>query len=400
MISFIVDCFDPWENVYALLKAINESEIDDDYEIILMSSLLLDTQQEVAERFGNELFNNNFRLINNDSMSIISARCRAQELSNGEFFFYLSPLVIPKIDTIKILFNTIKKSKSINFVSSSLVFRYDKFSDERILAHGFGVSPFHKLMPILMTEYSNINISIKSYPVHIPNPYCFCTNIPFYNYYDCQGTFWQRHILACKWKYLDGIKGISIGIAASRLYLESFPTYYKQLTDVNTVDMDTDCEEIAKSTMNGLQLTPYADFRFKTTSSSVAPQESNSVSHIFWGLLYWESPEYVAAACRKLNTEALRVLAQVCLWKIANISEDSVKKSICELRNSTTPKDTETLKAINDWLSMHKFFYEKIYLKDFKLSLKNFLFSKNIFISLKNYLYLITSGLLGMKRIG
>ena len=402
MISFIVDCFDPWERVHALLQCIYESEIEDDYEILLMSSLLLDTPQEIAECAGEKLFGERFSFIKNDSLSVFAARCRAQELAQGEIFFYLSPSILPEKETIATLISILKQNTNNIFAASSLSFAYHERGEKRMLAHGFAVAPTQKLTPLLLTAPMDAAACMCDYPVRFAPPFCFCSHGAFYIQSDKCKTFLGSHICACIRQGAGDVKGISIGKASSCMYSEAFPAYFKSLYEEMSNPINnilTDLSDLAFLAHGEVELTPYADFRV-TNSAAIwpLPQEGDTSEHIFWSLLYWERPEFIAAASRSQCTDALKALAQICLWKIASTPWEHLRNYICEQQNMLKQQN-KNYQVFIDWFSKYESIKDTLYTNNDTSLIKSIMKSKSFFISLTNCFYIIFSGLLGLKKL-
>ena len=402
MISFIVDGFDPWEKVYAILRRIYDADIDDSYEIIVMSSLLLDTPRGICESAGKNLFGNRFLFVNNDSLSIVDSRCRAQELAHGETFFYISPSVLPAKKAISNLLGSLDCHSKLIFAGSPLTFSYDNMGEERILAHGYAVAPTQKLTPFLLTLPKDAAVCMVDYPVYFVAPFCFCSHGPFYTHEDKgQNSFW-RHMAACTRQCRGDTKGLSVGKAPARMYDEAFPPYFRSLcaeTSLGDAMNSSDLERLARIAQGGLELTPYGDFRVKSPAACwFLPQKGDTGERIFWSLLYWERPEFIAGASHGHPTEALRELAQTCLWKIACTSWQYIRKHIAEQRNIVPHQDKELLQAYSDWFTTYEPLANIIYANDNISLFKSFINSKSFYISIKNYLYILLSGLIGLRK--
>lgn len=402
MISFIVDGFDPWDKVYAILRSIHDAEILDEYEVILMASLLLDTPQKRCESAGSDLFGNCFRFINNDSLSVVEARCRAQELAHGDKFFYISPSVLPEKHTISKLLTSLDCHRELIFAGSPLTFSYNNVGEERLLAHGYAVAPAQKITPFLLTMPKYDLASERDYPVRFVAPYCFCSRGPFYTHKDQgQNSFW-RHMGACVRQGGEDIKGLSVGQAPAHLYDEAFVSYYRSWCSesklenfVNSIDL----ERLANTAQGDLELTPYGEFRVKSPSAYwPLPRHGDTDEQIFWSLLYWGRPEFIAAASHGCPDRALRELAQICIWKISCTSWKYISQYIMAQRSVVPAQNQAILHAYSDWLTTYTPQANEIYAQDDISLLSSFVHSKDVFTSIKNYLFILRSGLFALKR--
>lgn len=348
MISFIIDGFDPWSNILPLLEQIR-SEIQQPYEVILATSLLLDTPLKECQAKGEELLGNSFCLLATDNTQVFETRLEAQAQARGDTFFYLSPVVRPKTGTLKILAQSGKTQSAIFCQSAPITFLYPSGISERILAHGYGSDDEGALVPLYAGQKPDM-LPGNAEQV-IPLPFCFCSKEPFYKMEDRTGNFWQAHLAACSRKLQHCA---SVANAPCALNPGAFASYQERI-DLARYPQASTIEHIATDNGISLALNAYGDFRTGTNVADKTTPQSEEA--IFWELLHNPSPEMIARASAGEMEEPLAWLARATLRKIASstweICEGKARRRLCPSRPGWQKYD--------EWLSLHQLFRNTAY---------------------------------------
>lgn len=182
-ISVIIDGFDPWERIEPLLVQ-TRKEAGKDVEVCLAISHLMDTEADICQKYGANLFGSNFFCLKTDNLSVFKTRLQAQKLLHGRTILYLSPFVAPANGTIAAL---LEHSGQKGVLSSTpLGYLYPNGISERAIAHGFAFDG--KRIVNLCIGKPTDTLKIDNSDI-IPNPYCFCSAGSYYKAED-EGGGW------------------------------------------------------------------------------------------------------------------------------------------------------------------------------------------------------------------
>lgn len=324
MISFIVEGFDPWKHVYALLEqiVIVGQKIQEEYEVILLSSFLLDISYDECVKIGTALFGKRFYIVCDDSLSLFDARCVAQERAHGNIFCYLSPQIKLENDCLEQILEVLKKEPELDCVCPCLSFKFYSDSEPRVLSFGYGETPEGSISPLILGAFLNA-INFQHIRVSIFHPYCFCSRKPFYLPEDDGKTSFERHVAACLRNRNAGMNAAALR-AEVNLRHRYFALYLRLLSQIK-IDYrknSLDFLALANSLEIDVILTPYFDFLMTEQSYHKAPWQvaldAGDADSIFWALLLWRRPELIAGASRvHVPSEPLMELVTFCLWKAA-----------------------------------------------------------------------------------
>lgn len=389
MISFIVDGYDPWERVKSLLDHIH-ADMPVPCDVILISSLLLETAPEVCRRYGASLFGDNFRLVGNDDYSIYRARLRGQELARGNIFFYLSPLTEPAPGALACMARELEEDPGVAVTSSPLAFIFPGGTGARLLAHGFVTGKDRRLTPVLQGTPLGTAAAGATLSHIVPQPYCFCSRGPFYTPQDASANFWGCHLGACA-RRANGGNTVSLGKAVSFLHDEAFSVYIVALAHARPP------EPLPAASPERLPLpvalTAYGRYRVGTPLPC-PPQSSETAEEIFWGLFATQRPEYIASASRALPQRPLGDLARQTLLEIAGVTWEAARAAAEEYLAPPRPG----WQTVADWLAAYAPLADTIYAQEnpsFWQSLKK---GKNPAMALVNLTGAVARGLWGRPR--
>lgn len=340
MISFIIDGYDPWTNILPLLEQIR-LEITEPYEVILATSLLLDTPLEECEAKGKALFGDAFYLFATDNTGVFETRIEAQTQAKGETFFYLSPVVRPERGALNILTHALDKGSNKSCFSAPLTYLYPNGSCEKVLAHGYGSGEDGALISLFTGQ--KLNCLPKRTENIIPMPHAFSSNGPFYDADDMIGNFWQSHLHACA---RNKKQCASLASAPCRLLSDLFYSYYERLEFARYPEAST-VEDIASRNNIPIALTAYGEYLAGARREDKTTQQSPE--DIFWALLTNPTPALVADACRYEMEKPLAGLARKTLLKMASTTwveaNNKARQRLKPYRNWQT---------YHEWLGLHK----------------------------------------------
>lgn len=341
MISFIIDGYDPWANIFPLLKQIRQ-EVTEPCEVILSTSLLLDTPLAECEDKGKALFGDAFYLFVTDNTGVFETRIEAQAQVKGDTLFYLSPVIRPERGALNILAQgLLNKEPNLSCLSAPLTYLYPNGSCEKVLAHGYGSGEDGTLIS-LFTGQKLDNLPERTENI-IPMPFAFCSRGPFYNTDDMVGSFWQSHLQACA---RNNRQCASLAGPPCRLHPDIFSSYYERLGVAGYPEKAT-IEIVACRSKIPIALTGYGDYLAGAKIEDKAKPQSQE--DIFWALLTNPSPDLVAEACKHGIEEPLAELARKTLLKMASTTWDEASNKVKQ-RLKPYP-DWQTY---NEWLDLHK----------------------------------------------
>ena len=340
VISFIIDGYDPWENILPLLEQI-KLEIAGQCEVILATSLLLDTPLAECEAKGKALFGDDFYLFATDNTGVFETRLEAQAQAKGDTFFYLSTVIKPVSGALNILAQGLNKESGIFCLSAPLTYLYPNGSHEKVLANGYG-SAENGVIVSLFTGQNPDCLQGKTKNI-IPMPFAFCSKGPFYNSDDMAGSFWQSHLQACA---RNKNQCASLAGAPCRLHPDIFPSYYERL-EIARYPENATIETVASCSKLPIAMSSYGDYLAGAMLEDKANQQSQE--NTFWALLTNPSPELVAQACEHEMAGPLAILARKTLLKMASTTWD-------EARNKAKQrlKPYPGWQTYNEWLDLHK----------------------------------------------
>lgn len=384
MISFIIDGFDPWENVEKLLELVHE-EISEDYEVILISSFLLDTPFDICNDKGKELFGRAFTFIRNDSASLFHARLRAQEAASGNRFVYLSPLVLPQRGCLANLLSHLSRRTEFSCFYPPLFFAC-RSGAERFLACGYAVSEDGQLVPALMGR-KELVAKESFFDGLSPAPYCFCSNGPFYAKEDLRENFWRTHIEASEKFKSRCVAFDSQGIT---LYPEAFSFYYQAVSQKFTGKERL--RDVSARNKFSVWLSPYARFRMSCScGDGDAPAGAICEDDIFWKLLVNQLPEFIAEASRGNPAPSLRFLAHETLLEISSKTWSRTRNKASHLLENPATGWQTFVEWLNRWEpeSGHIYASETPSLRQ---AMKE---SSNLPVAVSNLFHIVKNGLFG-----
>lgn len=340
VISFIIDGYDPWENILPLLEQI-KLEIAGQCEVILATSLLLDTPLAECEAKGKALFGDDFYLFATDNTGVFETRLEAQAQAKGDTFFYLSPVIKPGSGALNILAQGLNKESGIFCLSAPLTYLYPNGSHEKVLANGYG-SAENGVIVSLFTGQNPDCLQGKTKNI-IPMPFAFCSKGPFYNSDDMVGSFWQSHLQACA---RNKNHCASMSKAPCRLNSKIFSSYHERLGAARYSGAAT-IEAVAACNRIPVAMSAYGDYLAGARMEDKPLPQSQE--DIFWALLTNPSPAFVANACEHKMEEPLAVLARKTLLKMASTSWDEANN-----KAKRYLKPYPGWQTYNEWHSLYK----------------------------------------------
>lgn len=388
MISYIVDGFDPWQNVEELLKSIAD-ETREPYEILLVASRILDVQLYECKKKGRAIAGEAFHFIPSDEFSIARSRLAAQARAKGDEFVYLSPVVHLPAGVIANLLEARRVYDANPVISPLLAFTFPDGSQKRVLAHGFAISPDGDIIPLLEGNLLDSNIVSKNLQSVYSNPWCFYSRRPFYTQADFRGIFRQFHVAAC---VRNGTEGMSIGSAAVFLRPDNFFMYLKHVL-VSKYDFAATLKQAAAK--NGLQISMNACGKLRTDlvrQASLCHSEDDSES-IFWDLLHDPLPEKIASALNAVRNKPLPDLAGFFLMQFAGITwKDALDKA-----RKYLPQNNPAWQSPDLWQVLYQPLSDSIYAveqPDIWKAIKN---AKSVGAVLNNLKLIVSSVIFGWR---
>lgn len=384
MISFIVDGFDPWERVRALLEALAQ-EMPQGSEIILVASNLLDTPLELCQSYGKGLFGDSFRLIHNDEMSILAARIRAQAEAHGETFVYLSPLAEPAEGFLEKLLGALDARPDAGFAAPVLTCGYPGASGERILCHGYAVAPGRQVMPFMLAF--PLEKTLRDLQVQFVHPYCLISRSPFYSWADRREHFFASHLAACEGR---NAHGLSVGAVACRLDWDDFPPYYRVSRNAKS-SACIDVWDLAAATGQHVQMTPYNSF---VLASPVSQDRSPGLEEHFWGLLTSQNLSLAASAAIHRAPGPVKIVAQHTLY----LGATTTFMQACERAREWLPENHALCQSYEEWFAKFAPLADVLYAPSNPRILDCFKGSKRLLVSAGNFLHILCCGLFGLGR--
>ena len=400
MISFIVEGFDPWEYVHELLEAIAlvVSELQEDYEVIFISSFLLEISQEECVKICSSLFGKNFEIFCDTSLNLFNARCMAQEMASGDVFCYLSPSIEISPDSLKEILAEITRVPDKRCLCPCLLFQLSQDVSPRVLSAGYGETPEGSLCSVMVGARCEEVAQWRHIPTGIFPSYCFCSRIPFYRPEDAGKTSFERHVAAClRNRPQNG--AIVLGNVTVSLRERYFPMYLRLYSSIKVdfLRSSFDFLSLAELLERNVTIGPYFDFVMDKPCHCEWKfgSEIEMADAVFWEILRWGSPDLIAAASHlSVKNKSLMALADFSLWRASSLLYEAAISHVQErIRQFANDVSVQALYRV--WLETYKdnsfFAVEHVSL------LKSFWKSKYKLRALKSLFSTIAAGLVGYR---
>ena len=400
MISFIVEGFDPWDYVQELLEAIAFAitELQEEYEVILISSFLLDISQEEYVNICTSFFGDNFQIVCDTALNLFSARCIAQERTRGDIFCYLSPSIKLSSESLKAMLAELKRVPDRACICPCLLFQFSQDVSPRVLSAGYGETPEGRVSSVLLGASYEEVAQWRYIRTGIFHPYCFCSRIPFYLPEDIGKTSFERHVAACLRNRQKG-STIILGNVAVSLRHRFFSMYLRLCSSIK-VDFlrnDFDFLSLAESLERNVAIGPYFDFVMEKSCQCQwkSVHETEEADVVFWEMLRWGRLDLIAAASHLPVNNALITLSKFSLWRASSILYEAAILHAQE-RIRQFSNDISVKLLYQAWLNTYEKKNSFFAIEHVSLWM-SFLHSKYKLKALKTWIFSIVSGLVGYR---
>lgn len=401
MISFIVEGFDPWKHVHDLLETIARAirELQEDYEVIFISSFLLEISQEECVRICSSLFGDNCKIVYDTSLNLFHARCMAQEIANGDMFCYLSPSIEISLDSLKGMLAEILLDPDKSCVSPCLLFQFSQDASPRVLSAGYGETPEGSLCSVMLGTRCEEVAQWRYIRTGIFPSYCFCSRVPFYLPEDAGKTSFERHVAACL-RNRDKAWAIILGNVTVSLRHRYFPMYLRLCSSIKMDFFRNSFDFLSLAELLGRNVTigPYFDFIMEKSCRGEWKDipEGEKADAVFWEMLRWGSPDLIAAASHlPVKNKALTALAEFSLWRASSLVYEAGVAHVRE-RMRQFANDSSVQSLYRAWLDSYgdkTAFFAIEYVSLWE----SFWKSKYKLRALKIWIFAILAGLVGYR---